>query len=420
MFTEYNDGQARDTSANGGVGMAAEGGHDRTLGAGSGLICIVLIAVALRPAIVSVGPVLPAIRDQFGLTHARASLLTSIPTVLMGMLALPSPWIAHRFGRDRAILAALVLLLLSTVLRAWSHSTVMLLLTTSGVGAGIAIAGALIAGFVKGHFPDRAAFLMGIYGTALGVGSTVAAATTGLIAGSVGWRTATALWALPCLSAIATWVYVERRVGQRRTEAAAKRYPLPLRNPTAWAIALFNSCDNLVFYAALSWTAPRLHEHGMSTASAGMALASYTVGFLVANPVFGSLSRSEDRRPLLAISAALMIIGLFWQAMWPDALPFLALPLTGFGIGGGFTLGNTLPLDNTRDTHEANAWNAMSMTIGYLAASAGPLALGALRDSTGSFGPGLWMLVGLAIMMLGFTPFLRPHQHRRAFGGAEG
>jgi MFS transporter, CP family, cyanate transporter len=52
---------------------------------------IVLVAVNLRPGIVSVGPLLPSIIDEFHLSHAAASLLVSIPDVLMGALALPTP-----------------------------------------------------------------------------------------------------------------------------------------------------------------------------------------------------------------------------------------------------------------------------------------------------------------------------------------
>ena len=57
---------------------------------------MVVIAMALRPGIASIGPVLPLISREFSLSHATASLLTTIPTLLMGLLALPAPWLARR------------------------------------------------------------------------------------------------------------------------------------------------------------------------------------------------------------------------------------------------------------------------------------------------------------------------------------
>src|ERR1700733_13125383 len=159
---------------------------------------IVLVAIDLRPGIVSIGPILPAIREEFGLSHAGASLLTTIPDLLMGLLALPTPWLAKRFGRDKVILAALALLSGSTLGRAFAPNTPIVLLATAGVGAGIAIAGALIAGFIKANFPTRAAVLMGIYATALSFGSTISAAATGPIAQMAprGWRFASGSWSL--------------------------------------------------------------------------------------------------------------------------------------------------------------------------------------------------------------------------------
>jgi len=73
----------------------------------------VLIGVNLRPGIVSIGPLLP-----------------SIPDVLMGLLALPAPWLARRFGRDRVILAALFVLFAVTLGRAFAGSVTQILLLT--------------------------------------------------------------------------------------------------------------------------------------------------------------------------------------------------------------------------------------------------------------------------------------------------
>jgi CP family cyanate transporter-like MFS transporter len=100
------------------------------------MTCIVLVAIDLRPGIVSTGPILPLIREEFGLSHTIASLLTAIPDLLMGALALPTPWLARRLGRDRVILGALALLFAATLGRAFAPSTAWLLLATAGVGAG--------------------------------------------------------------------------------------------------------------------------------------------------------------------------------------------------------------------------------------------------------------------------------------------
>ncbi|WP_321878672.1 hypothetical protein [Burkholderia cepacia] len=89
------------------------GRRNNPLSLAVGLVCLVLIGVRLRPGIVSIGP-----------------LLTSIPDVLMGLLALPTPWLARRFGRDRVILAALFVLFAATLGRAFAGSVAQILLLT--------------------------------------------------------------------------------------------------------------------------------------------------------------------------------------------------------------------------------------------------------------------------------------------------
>jgi len=42
----------------------------------------------------------------------------------------------------------------------------------------------------------------------------------------------------------------------------------------------------------------------------------------------------------------------------------VCVALTAFGLGGGFTLGMTLPLDNVHAPNEVESWNAFVMTVG--------------------------------------------------------
>lgn len=384
----------------------------RDIAAPLAIAAIILVALGLRPSLVSVGPILPLIINAFALSHAQASLLTSIPDLLMGACALPAPWLARRFGRDPVILFALALLAVSTLARAFSVGIGSLLTTTSGVGIGIAVTGALIAGFIKARFATRAAQLMGIYATALSVGSTVSAAASGPVAmvASGGWRFAAGMWSGVVLVGLCVWLGVtafERRNGEA-INASTGAQKMPVGSWKAWLIALFFACVNLLFYSVLTWTAALYQENGVSAGTAGLILATFTGTFTVANLAFGWLSRHDDRRVWLALSAGLSFLGLTAIAVAPTTAPFLWISVFAFGLGGTFTLGMTLPLDNTKSVGEANAWTAFVLTIGYLIAAIGPLAVGRIRDVSGSFTSAYWLLAGVAFFMLALTPFLKP------------
>ncbi|MDE4915177.1 hypothetical protein PQI07_31705 [Methylobacterium sp. 092160098-2] len=165
---------------------------------------------------------------------------------------------------------------------------------------------------------------------------------------------------------------------------------------------------NLLFYAVLAWTAPMYQEAELTAARAGQILATFTAVFTIANPILGWQSKSHDCRLWLEASAGLAMLGLDILAVAPLSAPFLSIPLFAFGLGGTFMLGMALPMGNTDNSAEANAWNAFVQMIGYLIAAGGPLAVGRLRDAAGGFTLGFQCLTGVALLMVALSPFPEP------------
>jgi CP family cyanate transporter-like MFS transporter len=206
------------------------------------VIGLLVLSIALRPAIVSIGPILLLIQQQFQLSYTQAALLTSIPDVCMGVFALMAPNLNRRFGIDRCVIAALTLLGLATLLRALSPSTTFLLVSTFFASVGIAIAGALIGGWIKAHFPHRAAFFMGIYAAGLSVGATIAAVLSSPIAELMqSWQVAAGIWSLLSITAILSWVWMSKHFAKTTASPAAGKngvVRLPWANPQAWLVAI--------------------------------------------------------------------------------------------------------------------------------------------------------------------------------------
>lgn len=371
---------------------------------------MVLVATNLRPGIVSVGPVLGALRSEFQINNTQAALLTAIPTLLMGLLAIPTPGLARRFGRHRVVLAALVLLALATLLRAFTTSTVLLFVSSAGVGAGIAVAGALMSGFVKAHHPGRVSLLMGLYAASLGLGSTLAAAVTGPVAALTGgWRVATAIWAAPGLVAVAVWLQISRAealptVPGRVVVKAG--HPHPARSRTAWLAAFYFAANNFLFFGLLAWLVPINQALGATATQAGLMLAGFTTVFMLANPMPALVSRGDDRRWPIAGFASAFLAGIGILIALPHTPGWLPIVLLAVGVGGSFSLGMTLPLDNAADADEANSWTSFVLAMGYGLGALGPLTLGLLSDLTHSFVPGLWVLAAVGTLKLILAPFL--------------
>ncbi|SEH00452.1 MFS transporter, CP family, cyanate transporter [Nonomuraea solani] len=75
--------------------------------------------------------------------------------------------------------------------------------------------------------------------------------------------------------------------------------------------------------------------------------------------------------------------------------------------GGLFTLVLTLPVVISRDAAEAGRVSAMAFFVGYACAALAPVLVGALRDTTGGFGPAFILLGLLALATL--APIARLH-----------
>src|SRR5215469_9446317 len=84
------------------------------------LVCALftLVGINLRTVILAVPPVLPQIAHDLSLTYTETGLLTSLPALIMGGLALPAGLLAGRIGGLASVALGLTLLAAGTVLRA--------------------------------------------------------------------------------------------------------------------------------------------------------------------------------------------------------------------------------------------------------------------------------------------------------------
>lgn len=378
------------------------------------IIGLLILSLALRPGIVSIGPILLQIQNEFALSFTKSSLLIAIPDVCMGVFALFVPRIARMFGSDRSVIAALALMGAAMIVRALSASVFSLLLSTLFVGIGIAISGSLVGGWIKAHFPREASFFMGIYAAGLSVGATAAAVLTDYIAQiNDDWRLAAAMWAFFCVAAIISWQVLIKKFPSAEAGTPSRHtstsIALPFRNGKAWAIALYFGISQFIVYACFAWLSPSSVEMKLSAVSPGVLLALFTSTFAIASFVAGAITRkSPDRRGWLTLSALLTGIGFSGLAFWPDSLPLAYVILLAVGQGICFPLVMTLPLDNTTTPTDANLWTVFMLFIGYLLAALGPISFGALRDYTGSFGASYGLLLGATALLLTLTPILKP------------
>ncbi|MFK3796286.1 hypothetical protein [Pseudomonas sp. NPDC088444] len=174
-------------------------------------------------------------------------------------------------------------------------------------------------------------------------------------------------------------------------------------------MAINFGASQFVVYGLFAWLAPSAAETGVTTLAPGIVLGLFTAVFAIASVGAGMLpGKAHDRRVMIGASTALATLGIAGIAFAPNWAPVLYVVLAAVGLGMGFTVGMTLPLDNATTPAQAGAWTVFMLFIGYLIAAAGPLCFGALRDVTGSYAAAYDMLFAVLLFMLCVTPLLKP------------
>lgn len=365
------------------------------------LVLMVLLAgLNLRPLLTTLGTNLELIRVDLGLSSTLIGALAAIPTLCMGLVSLAGGWVITRLGVGAGMRLALLLISVGCVLRWAGDWLPMLALATALAGLGIACGQVLIPVVIKRYFPSRAALMMGGYTTAMNLGAALGAIAAPLAISTLGsWQASLAVWALPALLAALLWP------GRLRVLTGPGAMSMPWRSVIGWRMALFLGTGSLAYMTLLAWLVPFYMALGFTQEQGGAMLVAYTAaqiaGALLVPPV---AQLQLDRRPALALTLALLAVGLAglcWAPTWGGASWVV---LAGFGLGGSFPLALTLPLDYAHTPTEAGRLSAMVLGLGMLMGSGGPLLFGVLRDGFG-FSAALFflLLATVASFLLGLT-----------------
>lgn len=341
---------------------------------------IVLVALNLRPALASVGPLVPDMRQATGLSNTALGTLTTLPLVAFGCVSFAASALSRRVGAEGAVGLALVLLITGTALRA-VPSISALFIGTGLLGVGIALGNVLLPALAKRHFEDHSGPITSLYSSMMGVGATVAAGLSVPLAGVFGWRGALGIWVVPGLLALIAWLPQLSRRPARRARPGSITLGVLGRSRLAWQVALYMGLQSLTFYVLIAWLPDLLQSRGLNEAVAGWMLAlSQATGVLGTAIIPVWAARLHDQRRIIWSLAALEAVGLGGLLLPGGALAALWVALLGFILGGTFGMALTLLVLRAPDAESAGELSGMAQSVGYLVAATGPAVFGYLHD----------------------------------------
>ncbi|MBZ5790435.1 MFS transporter [Burkholderia contaminans] len=381
------------------------------------LAAIVLVGLNLRPALAAVGPLLDMIQRATGIGDSAASLLTTIPILLMGLGALSARRLQRVTGIAGGVWLGVALIGLACVSRVGAQHAWLLLASACCAGIGIAMVQALLPGFVKAHFASRIGGAMGVYSTSIMGGAVLASVVAPLAAARWGWLAALAGWALPAAVAALAWPLASRGGNALAAGPASATHAQPSRSPRAWRLALFFGIATGAYTLVLAWLPPYYMRLGWSPTAAGSLLGGVTLAEVVAGlTISAMIDRLPDRRPALHAAIASLFVGLLVMLAAPEALALPAALLMGAGIGALFPLSLIVTVDHAATPADAASLTGFVQGIGYLIAGLFPFAAGIVRqhlaDLTPAWGAMACLCVALFALASGFAPKQTLHAAR--------
>ncbi|NHB10144.1 CynX/NimT family MFS transporter [Burkholderia cepacia] len=375
------------------------------------LAAIVLVGLNLRPALAAVGPLLDMIQRATGIGDGAASLLTTIPILLMGLGALSARRLQRVTGIAGGVWLGVALIGLACVSRIGAQHAWLLLASACCAGVGIAMVQALLPGFVKAHFATRIGGAMGVYSTSIMGGAVLASVVAPFAAARWGWLAALAGWALPAAVAALAWPLASRGGNTLAAGPASATHARPSRSPRAWRLALFFGIATGAYTLVLAWLPPYYMRLGWSPTAAGSLLGGVTLAEVVAGlTISATIDRLSDRRPALHAAIASLFVGLLVMLAAPEALALPAALLMGAGIGALFPLSLIVTVDHAATPADAASLTGFVQGIGYLIAGLFPFAAGIVRQHLADLTPA-WvamacLCVALFALAAGFAPRL--------------
>ncbi|MDT0694507.1 CynX/NimT family MFS transporter [Mammaliicoccus sciuri] len=364
-------------------------------------IGILLIGASLRAPITSVGIALPSIKETLNLSNTSVSLITIIPLLSFAVISLFAAKISHKFGLERTVFGALILICIGIALRAITGVS-WLYVGTILIGVGIMFGNVLTPGIIKMNFPLRIGIMTGYYTVVMNIFGSASSYVTAPLVKHFNYNIALSLIGIVTFIGIIIWSFQlnkHEKVNSSQTTTNINVW----KSPLSWQITLLMGGQSMIFYSLINWLPEFLLSHGTPINEAGIYLSILQLAIIpltFVTPIFAE--KMKNQVLITFVTGLLFVLGiltLMLQLNWA----FLGIILIGIASGLAFGLVNTFFGLRTENGLTAAKLSGMSQSVGYLFAAIGPLLFGILHDATNSWNTsfGILLVTSIIIMIIG-------------------
>lgn len=343
----------------------------------------------------SISAMMPILRERLSLEPWQVSVAIATPVLLGSLGRIPLGMLADRFGGRLVFSIVMFASALSLLPMAVVESFEALLLIGFFVGLSLG-SFSVGVGFVSGWYPpQRQGLAIGVYGMG-NIGQSLAAFGAPVIAGIAGF-----IWGFWVFAAIAAaWAILfaltAKNPPQPRVKKSLKQLFSPLSDRMSWVLSIYYFITFGGFVAMSIYLPTFLTDiFGLEPADAGLRTAGFVLLATFLRPVGGALSdRFSGPRVLAVVFPVTAFLALFMTI--EHIVPFT---IAALGIAAAIGMGNGAVFKLVPQ-HFPTSVGSVTGLVGAAGGLGGffpPLAVGGIRESTGSYALG-FVLLSLAAL----------------------
>jgi len=373
----------------------------------------VLAMLALQMSNLGFAPLLPAIQKDFHLSFSQIGFFTGMYGILGIIFSLPAGLLAKRLGEKRVLIGGMFFIAIG------------LLLVSQAPGFEAALVGRAV--WIGGYRFSFVCVLtavalttpatlkgrgLGVVGAVSSLASMIGAPLASHFEQTIGWRQGIFIYAAIALAGAAVFGMFYKSpdpvLDEQPTAAHSTTHPAApvsaFRMPLVWFLATLMGMVGVISFS-VTFFVPSAAK-SVYNINAGWVIGSGYFLAIFSNLLFGYLMDRYNRWIVMSVLMALLVPACFAMTI-PHELAFRIA--TALVLALGFTATNQVygiaaAVLSGRET--GNVMGLISLgagTFGYL----GPQLLGTLRDATGNFNAGWYLMMTVAALCVAGLLYLK-------------
>lgn len=383
------------------------------------VFAVLVVALSMRSPIVAPTPVMTDISRDLGIDAGTAGLITTAPVLMFSLITPLAALLIRRSGAEIALMVTITGVLIGSFVRALPGFG-WLIVGMLIIGAAITIGNVVVPVIIRRDVaPERVAMVMAAYAATLNVGSLITSIATVPLASVLGWNLALLAWSTLTVVGVLAWgAHMRRartRVGSGFEPVTAHDDSAPLTGPTpviptsadtkrgVWRpvtilLMIAFGVQSASYYALTTWLPTIAADTGGLGAAEAGVIASLFQGIAIAGAFLVPLLQ-RIAAPIVAtvVICATWITTTLGLAVAPQ-LMILWVCIGAIAQSGGFVVIFATLSMRARSDAEAAGMSAVIQGGGYVLSALGAPALGLMRDATGSWTPGLYVLFVMTVL----------------------